>query len=50
MNGAQIVRTITMTDGRTLIAQLDGTYREEKGENRLSALDAMTEAEINQQA
>ena len=50
MNGAKIVKAITATDGRTLIAQPDGMYREEKGETDWAALDAMTEAEIEQQA
>ena len=50
MTKENITRAITTTDGRTLVAQPDGTYREVKGETDWAALDAMTEAEIEQQA
>ena len=50
MTAEKIIRAITTTDGRTLIAQPDGTYREVKGETDWAALDAMTEAEIEQRA
>ena len=50
MTNAQITRAITTTDGRTLIEQPDGTYQEAQGETDWARLDAMTEAEIEQQA
>jgi uncharacterized protein (DUF4415 family) len=50
MTEEKIIRAITTTDGRTLIEQPDGMYREVKGETDWAALDAMTEAEIEQQA
>ena len=50
MTEAKIVRALTTTDGRTLIEQPDGTYREAKGATDWAALDAMTETDIEQQA
>jgi uncharacterized protein (DUF4415 family) len=50
MNREKIIKAITTTDGRTLIEQPDGTYREVKGKTDWAVLDAMTEAEIEQQA
>ena len=50
MTEEKIIRALTTTDGRTLIEQPDGTYREAQGATDWAALDAMTEDEIEQQA
>jgi uncharacterized protein (DUF4415 family) len=50
MTAEKIIWAITTTDGRTLIALPDGIYREVQGETDWAALDAMSEAEIEQRA
>ena len=45
-----ITRAVTTTDGRVLIAQLDGTYRPAESQTDWARLDAMDEEEVERLA
>ena len=50
MSGAPITKALTITDGRVLIEQPDGTYRPVESQTDWARLDAMTEEEVERLA
>ena len=50
MRSAPITKAITITDGRVLIEQPDGTYRPAASQTDWARLDAMTEDEVERLA